>query len=247
MQFLNKVYELRETVDSLSNTHNSEDGLANNDELQPASDANEGVVHNQVTNKEKMAERFGNRKRRKPDEIELRMLKALEPEKPNSHMSFFQGVIPHLNKFDDSEVLEFQIGVLRVISTINEKKRTSQPSTFPYHPQRYSVPQPPSFPNPQPSCSSYFNLSSTYQSPFSQQLQSFDSQNNPIPNPNNQKHRTEREPPVAQHTQSAAQYYHDFSQSSAATSPDIYSTGNASPAPSGSSENTIDFTTLNSI
>ncbi|XP_071054321.1 uncharacterized protein [Onthophagus taurus] len=106
MQSLKKVYELRETVDSLGNTPNSEDGLADNNELQPASDVNEGVVrHNQATNKEKMAERFGNRKRRNPDEIELKMLKALEPEKPNSHMSFFEGVIPHLKKYDDSEVL----------------------------------------------------------------------------------------------------------------------------------------------
>lgn len=245
MQFLNKVYELRETADSLRNTHSSEDGLVDNDEHQPASDVTEDVLHyNEVTSKEKMTERVGNRKRRTPDDIELRMLKALEPEKPNSHMSFFQGVIPHLNKFGDREVLEFQMGVLGVISMINEKKRTSQRPTLPYHRQQQSVPQPPSFPIPEPSSSSCFNPPPTYQTSISQQHLSFDSQNNPIPNPNNLNNYTiRREPSETQRTQSATQYYDDFSQSSAATSPDIYPTDDPSPAPSGSPENTFDFTT----
>lgn len=51
---------------------------------------------------------------------------------PNRHLSFFQGVIPALEKFDEHEVLKFQMGVLQLISNINdEKRRVSQPLNYP--------------------------------------------------------------------------------------------------------------------
>lgn len=40
-------------------------------------------------------------------------LKAVE--QPRAHKSFFRGLLSHLNKSDDGEVLEFQMGVLQVI------------------------------------------------------------------------------------------------------------------------------------
>lgn len=123
------------------------------------------------------------------------MLKALEPEAPNSHMSFFQGVMPHLSKYDDCEVLEFQMGVLQLIANINEKRKRTQPPTFSYHHQQFSAPQPPSFPNPQPSCSNLFNPPTTYHTSFSQHPQFFNSQNNPLPHPTNQKNNTLRREP----------------------------------------------------
>ena len=44
--------------------------------------------------------RMANRKRKKPDEVELAMLKALkQPEQePDSHMSFLYSLIPHVKK-----------------------------------------------------------------------------------------------------------------------------------------------------
>ena len=65
------------------------------------------------------------RKHKKLDEIDLKILKALErkePEKPNSQMSFFHSLMPHLEKFDDNELLQFQMGVLQVISNIKTRK-----------------------------------------------------------------------------------------------------------------------------
>lgn len=61
-------------------------------------------------------------KKRKLDEIEVRMLKALEADdKPNRYLSFFHGVLPALEKFDENEILKFQMGVLLLISKINVK------------------------------------------------------------------------------------------------------------------------------
>ncbi|KAG8247893.1 hypothetical protein J6590_051192 [Homalodisca vitripennis] len=44
-----------------------------------------------------------NKRRRQPDEVELKMIKALEERSP--HISFIQGLLPHLHKFDDNEIL----------------------------------------------------------------------------------------------------------------------------------------------
>lgn len=73
------------------------------------------------------------RKRRKPDELECLMLKALQSEtEPNRHLSFFQGILPALEKFEEPEVLKFQMGVLQLISNINdEKRRASQLLNYP--------------------------------------------------------------------------------------------------------------------
>lgn len=73
---------------------------------------------------------FGSRsKKRKSDEVEIRLLKALKADdKPNRHLSFFHAVMPTLEKFDENEVLKFQIGVLQLILQINdEKQRVSLP------------------------------------------------------------------------------------------------------------------------
>jgi len=99
MQFLNKTYDSRDTADSLENTVYDQDKLVEDEQLQTFS---EGMrEETQGIN----AEILPNKRRRKQDEIGLKILKALEPEKPNSHMSFFQGVLPHLSKFDNNEVL----------------------------------------------------------------------------------------------------------------------------------------------
>lgn len=63
------------------------------------------------------------RKKRKADDIEVKMLKLLEGEKEqNRHISFFHGVLPSLNEFDEEQTLEFQIGVLQLIKKIKKSK-----------------------------------------------------------------------------------------------------------------------------
>ena len=70
------------------------------------------------------------RKHRKPEEVELQIVKALEAGKPNSKLSFFHSLLPHLDKYDENEILEFQMAVLQVIANINQRKKmvSCQPS-----------------------------------------------------------------------------------------------------------------------
>jgi len=71
-------------------------------------------------------EQYGKRKR-KPDEFEVRIIKALEGRnQPNRHLSFFKGIIPSLQNFNEEENLEFQMGVLQSIANIKHRK----PSNF---------------------------------------------------------------------------------------------------------------------
>ncbi|XP_034833800.1 uncharacterized protein [Maniola hyperantus] len=158
MKFLAKFYDSEQSADEFDATI-SVDVNDSNDELLMLAD-NEKLEVSEERHPDRQndmpernpTQRFGKRKRqrqtnqgkkrRKPDEIELKLLKALE-EKPDPHISFFQGVLPHLHKYDDNEVLEFQTGVLRLISTIDAKKKAASKNFQ------------------QPSSSNYFNSLST--------------------------------------------------------------------------------------
>ena len=57
----------------------------------------------------------------KPDEFELRIIKALEETNQlNRHLlCFFKGIILSLQNFKEEENLDFQLGVLQLIANIN--------------------------------------------------------------------------------------------------------------------------------
>ncbi|KAG8260565.1 hypothetical protein J6590_094135 [Homalodisca vitripennis] len=141
MQFLNKLYQSREVAESLEvRTDNNEDKAENN--LPEAQ---------LLPKKPTLSKPRENKRRRQPDEVELKMIKALEEQSPR--ISFIQGFVPHLHKFDDSEILEFQMGDLEVINIINNKrKHTAQPQLLPqqkssYYPNNYPFPQYQSYSN----------------------------------------------------------------------------------------------------
>ncbi|XP_069674779.1 uncharacterized protein [Periplaneta americana] len=60
------------------------------------------------------------KRKREPDEIELRMIKVLE-EGNDRHLSFFKGIIPSIKDFSEEDILEFQMGVLTLIKNIKYK------------------------------------------------------------------------------------------------------------------------------
>jgi hypothetical protein len=63
----------------------------------------------------------------KPDDFELRIMKALEEgNQPNRHLTFFKGIVPSLHNFKEEETLEFQIGVLQLTENIKHRN----PSNF---------------------------------------------------------------------------------------------------------------------
>jgi len=69
----------------------------------------------------------GGKRKRNSNEYELRIMKALEEgNQSNRHLSFFKGIIPSLQNFNEEETLEFQMGVLQLIANIKHRK----PSNF---------------------------------------------------------------------------------------------------------------------
>lgn len=71
---------------------------------------------NTSTNQENVAENITTSKsfkkpslrNRKPYPVELPMIEALKV-KPDRHRTFFAGILPSLNTFNENEILEFQI------------------------------------------------------------------------------------------------------------------------------------------
>ena len=114
MKFLNKLFQTKEIAESL-------EVITDNNEDEDVDTLPEAPLPPKETIGENPKPRE-HKRRRQPDEVELKMIKALEKPPISSHISFIQGLFPHLNKLDDSEILEFQIGVLEVISKI--KKQT---------------------------------------------------------------------------------------------------------------------------
>lgn len=79
----------------------------------------------------------GRKKRKNANEVELRILKALEPKPPCSKMSFLQSLMPHLTNYSNREFLQFQMGVLNLIQNIDKTKETiplPQPNLYPSMP-----------------------------------------------------------------------------------------------------------------
>ena len=67
------------------------------------------------------------KRKRDPDEFELRIIKALEEgNQPNRHLSFFRGILSSLQNFREEETLEFQMGILQLTANIKHRK----PSNF---------------------------------------------------------------------------------------------------------------------
>nr|XP_023030008.1 uncharacterized protein LOC111517938 [Leptinotarsa decemlineata] len=124
MQFLNKLFQTREIAESL-------EGRTDNNEDEDIDTLPEAPLPTKETIRENPKPRE-HKRRRQPDEVELKKIKALEEPPLSPHISFFQGLLPHLNNFDHSEILEFQMGVLKVISKIkNKRKNTTQPQPLP--------------------------------------------------------------------------------------------------------------------
>ncbi|XP_074036841.1 uncharacterized protein isoform X1 [Leptinotarsa decemlineata] len=124
MQILNKLFQTREVAESL-------EGRTDNNEDEDVDTSPEALLPTKETIYE-IPKSQEHKRRRQPDEVELKMIKALKEPPLSSHISFFQGLLPHLNNFDDSEILEFQMGVLEVISKIkNKRKNTTQPRPLP--------------------------------------------------------------------------------------------------------------------
>ena len=95
------MYEERVIVDSFYVGAGEESVEDTEHNLEGATGSTTTGAINQTTNKAPSRAR----KHRKPDEVELQILKALEAGKPNSKLSFFHSLLPHLDKYDENEIL----------------------------------------------------------------------------------------------------------------------------------------------
>jgi hypothetical protein len=121
MKFLQKVFDSTECPDDTY----CDRVIKYEDHELPVID-HVGELHqiDEFTTQESLPEITTGRKRSHPDDETSNIM---ETPGLNPHLCFFQGILPHLRKYNENELLEFQIGVLQLISRINDKKQTVQP------------------------------------------------------------------------------------------------------------------------
>lgn len=119
LNFLKKLYITRDVEDDFE----KDNGKIYNSEVE------DDIYHKEESTRanriKKTDQNLGSssKKRHKSDKLEQIMLKAFQNEMLNRHSYFFNGIIPALEKFNEDEVLKFQMGALQLISNINDEKR----------------------------------------------------------------------------------------------------------------------------
>ncbi|XP_054275338.1 uncharacterized protein LOC128996970 [Macrosteles quadrilineatus] len=155
LQFLRKIYQDRNTDES----YNNEDGENKDDDdisLEEQEDSVQSVtskvtpvVSTSATGiKETMQVKTPRRQHKKMDEVDLKIIKAIEKseqeEKKDSKLSFFESLLPHLNKFNDNEWLQCQVEILQVISKMNNRYlQAPPPPPAPPAPRHHELHNPP--------------------------------------------------------------------------------------------------------
>ena len=126
LQFLSKLIEERPTEERPTE-----------DSLSESTCTDEGEITSDICAAQfKELEKQLKSRKRRHDEFELKLIKALETSEsqPNRHISFFNGIIPSLEKLDDDDIIKFQIGVLQLLENIKRNKQQqnvcSQPPTL---------------------------------------------------------------------------------------------------------------------
>lgn len=134
MQFLHKLYEKRPTSNSLEPRNDPEN--EEEEGLEPQVQVSDNVLNVPRLLVKNTSIKQKRKQNKNQNDIDLKILKLLE-QQPCNKMSFLQSLMPHLQKFDDQDYLQFQMGVLKVIENINESKKKKTfypPSNFaPYH------------------------------------------------------------------------------------------------------------------
>lgn len=129
LKFLKKTVQPHDTDDSFGASEKcaqiqevpSESNNENGQVSLIDSNRAEGVVSDSTPFK-KPKEQKSNK--RKADPVELELLSIIK--RNDRHTSFFAGIIPSLETFDDDDVVEFQLKVLQIVSDIKKRyKKTN--------------------------------------------------------------------------------------------------------------------------
>lgn len=139
LQFLAKIYSERSTEESFSNEdgdNKDEDDVIleeQEDSVQLVSTKDGTVAETSAAGIKKPAQVKHNRKQHKKlDEVDLKIIKAIDNSqkeiKKDSKLSFFESLLPHVNKFNDNEWLQCQVEFLQVISKMNNRNPPPAPA-----------------------------------------------------------------------------------------------------------------------
>lgn len=136
LQFLDKIFQERNTEDTLSQNIDDcgdEDAMVETGENpveQVPSTSSDGAAE-----KPKSPFKKPVTKKRKMDPVELEMISALR-EPVNRHLSFFKGLLPSLEDFNEFDTIDFQMEVLKIVKNIRERKcqQQTQPVYNQHHP-----------------------------------------------------------------------------------------------------------------
>ncbi|XP_055623087.1 uncharacterized protein LOC129766540 [Toxorhynchites rutilus septentrionalis] len=131
LQFLCKVCDERDTVDSMGPIQTQDGEEAESMNVQDFTE-NSSASASSETKKKKT-------KGKPLDEFEVRILKAVEGEKPCGKMAFLQSLMHHLKKFNDEDFLQFQLGSLKLIENINEKRKVQDSSLIDFSQNQNSI------------------------------------------------------------------------------------------------------------
>lgn len=147
LHFLRSVVDIRQTTNRLSDNYNLKEELIT--ECSSQEDTNEGNISFkkrrissqkrnlhllQIQNNRNQgistfkAPRICSRKRKK-DPVVLKIMEFLE-EPDNRHLLFFKSVLPSVNNFDEDQTMEYQMGVLQLISNIKQQKPVQQSPVY---------------------------------------------------------------------------------------------------------------------
>lgn len=122
LHFIDKIFDEKETDDTLSqNIDDSENygcdaDVTVNDNQNPTVPSDAAPAEKPTSSSRKPPS-----KKRKMDPVELEMIAALK-EKPNRHLSFFKGLLPSLEDFDEIDTIDFQMEVLKIVKQIRQRK-----------------------------------------------------------------------------------------------------------------------------
>ncbi|CAB3233222.1 unnamed protein product [Arctia plantaginis] len=141
-----KVIQPKETINNVTIENNNTES-DNNTESENQKNNNEGGNESLETNSIETHDTMAT-KRPIPNRVPKRSLKNMispvdakmmkfmdsysnhEPKKMNRHLSFFNGILPSLDKYDDDEALEFQMSVLQLMKKIKNSRQIRESSSF---------------------------------------------------------------------------------------------------------------------
>ncbi|CAF4844844.1 unnamed protein product [Pieris macdunnoughi] len=131
LSFLKKVIEPKETISNVisKNNYTESENQKNNSEGNDTSAANSIQTQVNMATMSPIPKFIPKRPMKNAvNPLDAKMMKFMdsysnnEPKTINRHLSFFKGIIPSLDKFDDDEVLEFQMGVLQLLKNIKSRR-----------------------------------------------------------------------------------------------------------------------------